>query len=599
MLRKEFNEILKQSFYFIAFVVGMSVLLSVMSLIFKWGVSLGEFFAAVYYVGLCIFALVTGVTLFSSDRKQGGLEYLLTLPFSRMRLLWMKILPRFTVLFGFSLLGLLFYHVIPVVSSVDLPPFYPVYAVFMGFFLSVSLSASHDNFVLLSIGTLFIFGIHAWLTANVLPKFLRHVFGRFFWVEGPWIIVVLGVLGLLIPFLIAFLAAFKKFDAHPGRRFNRLHLKVLVPVLVTGLLLSVLFAYGISEKDRKSYYLTKNHKLIESDWFSARIHHLDGGDVTIIDEPVIGYPWMMQESDGYIYNKVYMKNKMCFNRLNPETGDVEILYEFKGGSTVYTRGYWMSEKTVAFFEGTHNSGDITLVFLDTVSMAVKKIKLYGKIPTRNTRFWLFGADKSEGKRFWLLAAERFKPFPIFRVWEDGTIEELGKTLHRPFYVNGMLITLDEEGVVFSRLTAEGPEEIKRIPSGKGVFLRSGGFWGSKLVNVPYKEIYGTRFNKKSSSLIKVDLENFEVSLVMERKGFFRMFSPDKCYFLDSYTSPDKFYRVQKDGTLKLLRSFGGFDRRKKGNYFRITGNGIIFSKDGKISVYAFPDLKELTFDSVN
>jgi hypothetical protein len=261
---------------------------------------------------------------------------------------------------------------------------------------------------------------------------------------------------------------------------------------------------------------------------------------------------------------------------------------------------------LAFFEGDYKNANTTLVLVnvDTVTdtePTVKKIKLHEKLPGKYKALRLFGADESEGKRFWLLAFENARRFPVYRVWEDGDIQKIGMTFPNPYYVNGMLITREKGGMVFSRLTPGGKETIKTLPEGKRIHLRIREYGGLVLDNSPKKEIYGIRYRADrdgTHSLLRVDLENLEITKVLDSPGFLLNFGPDDCYLLENHRCPGKFYRIQKDGTLTLLRTFPGFDRTKKDNIFWFHRNGIIVKEKGKISVYAFPDLKELKFSTL-
>jgi len=170
---------------------------------------------------------------------------LLTLPLTRTRLLWVKILPRFTVLAVFSLLYPVVLYVVTGGKGADsvlaLPPFFLFYAVFTLFFLSVSLSASHENIVLLIIGAMFIFIIHTLLITSVFRSALWNWFDRYHSLESPHL-AVLGIVSLVLPFMIPFVLSFKKFDVHPGKRFNRGFLKVFIPVIIAGMLISFIYA---------------------------------------------------------------------------------------------------------------------------------------------------------------------------------------------------------------------------------------------------------------------------------------------------------------------------------------------------------------------
>ena len=86
MLKKEFNEVLKQSLFFLVFVVGLPFLVLILGMLCKWPLTYNEVFFPVYQVGLFIFTVLMGLTLFSSEKKQGGIEYILTLPYEIAKL---------------------------------------------------------------------------------------------------------------------------------------------------------------------------------------------------------------------------------------------------------------------------------------------------------------------------------------------------------------------------------------------------------------------------------------------------------------------------------------------------------------------------------
>jgi ABC-type transport system involved in multi-copper enzyme maturation permease subunit len=605
MLRKEFNEVLKQSLYLIVLVIGLPVFVAILSLLFGWSVTYDEVFFMTYQGGLIIFGLITGVTLFASERKQRGVEYLLTLPVSRLRLLAIKIFPRLAVLLVLSLLYVLCKFFIGGPFS-EVPLFYLFYAVFMLFIISVSISASHENFVLLAIGTLFVFTAHSLLISLVFPRAIMEIFPSFLLLrEGS--VLVLGILGLLIPFLTSFIVSFRKFDVHPLKRFNKKYLKVFTPLVVIGLLLSLVFLYGISESGYTVYYLTGNHKLLEEDWYSTTIHDAESGSVTTFDARFALFSTSI-EARGYLYSLAssYPNRDRRYIRLNLTDNTVETIYDVKHLPPYHSRGFRLFKNMLAFFEGSYVNANTTLVLVDVDTITntepmVKKIKLHEKLPGKYIALRLFGADESEGKRFWLLAFENARRFPVYRLWEDGDIQKIGMTLPNPYYVNGMLITREKQGMVFSRLTPGGKETIKTVPEGKRIHLRIREYGGLVLDNSPKKEMYGIRYRTDrdgTHSLLWLDLENLEITKVLDSPGFLFNFGPDGCYLLDNPRCPGKFYRIQKDGTLTLLRTFSGFDRTKKGNIFWYNRNGIIVKEKGKISVYAFPDLKELTFSTL-
>ena len=173
----------KQSLFFMVLVTGLPLLVLILDRFFKWSLTYNQVFFPTYQVGLFTFAVLMGVTIFSSEKKQGGIEYILTLPLSRMRLLWMKIMPRLVALGALLLLYSLYLLIVTGGENIDsllvLPLFYFIFPVFFIFIISVSLSASHDNIVSLAILVIFIFIIHSFLIP-FSPRIMIQVFDMSF-----------------------------------------------------------------------------------------------------------------------------------------------------------------------------------------------------------------------------------------------------------------------------------------------------------------------------------------------------------------------------------------------------------------------------------
>ena len=152
MLKKEFSEVLRQLLYCIL----VMVLLPLPLLIFKIypDQSYFDIFYILYHFGLLFLALFMGASLFSGDRAQGGMEYLLSLPYSRLQLVGFKILPRLIAVVIFYLAYLIFYQASGESYSIFFFLFFTTSYISL-FLIGVSLSASSDNFLVLSIASLF------------------------------------------------------------------------------------------------------------------------------------------------------------------------------------------------------------------------------------------------------------------------------------------------------------------------------------------------------------------------------------------------------------------------------------------------------------
>lgn len=603
MLKKEFNEILKQSLFFIVLAAALPLLVLMISMFLKMSLSYYAVFFPMYQIGLFIFAVLMGVTIFSSEKKQGGIEYILTFPFSRMRLLWMKILPRLVALCILLLLYSLYLTLVTgggnsADSLLILPLYFLPILIFSVFILSFSLSASHDNIVSLAILVVFIFMIHSLLTP-FFPEVTAQFFGR--WVKNKSIFFVFSGCSVLISFAVPFFLAFRKFDLHPTKEFNRRYVKVFIPLMVISLLLSAIFVYSLSEPMSRLnlWYLTANHKLIESDLNSTYIYDQDNGKIATLDIPVYNGVMNQLESGGHFYAESYSRiDGRKFNRLNVMNNTVQEIYSPKNNYyNSHCCGGWVFKNTFALFEGNYNQQNMMLVLVNLDNMGINKIKLPAKLQEKYRIMQVIGVDEVDGKRAWLVYGEKGLKLPVFRIWEDGRIQELAIRGRSPFYINNMLISRADDGMAFYRLSAAGCEEIKTDPRGKSVILYP--LNCLDLNHAPCKVIYGQFFGRNGKSLMKVDLEKLEVTKLLDFSGTFICYSPEECYLLDNHINPRKVYRVSQDGQLQLLRTFSGFNARAKDNFFQRSRNGIITKENGKISVYVFPDLREITFNGLN
>jgi hypothetical protein len=602
MLKKEFKEVFKQSLFFVVFVIVFPILASLLSLVFKWSLTYNDIFFPVYQVGMFIFAVVTGLTLFSAEKRQGGMEYLLTLPLSRLRLLGLKVLPRFVALGAFLTLFWLLLQLQAtsgngksVESLLILPTLYLAYLVFWAFIISVSLSAFHDNIILLAFGILFIFAVHSLFIAKV-QDILWQVFGQY--LEMSFLLfAVLSIFGFLIPFAIPFVLAFRKFDLHPAGRFNRHYLKVFVPLLIICLFISAFFVYsGVAYGyDYKLYYLTSNHKLIEYAWKTTYLYDRDGRK----ELPFGGaYPWMCLnkcECGGWVYLISDSQYELRYTRFNIADNSLENLYTLKRPS-YYSWRYWFYKDRLVFFEGSYAEENIMLVVVNVDTKAAIKIKLPVPLQEKYRTMKVIGAVEDNGKRSWLVYGEKASKGPLYRVWEDGSSQDLGLKGRSPHYINGILISQEKDGMVFSRLTAAGCEIIKIDPQGKSV--KFGQFDRMDLDNSQQKEVFGLRYGEQKV-LRKVDLEKFEVTKVKEFPERPIYLSQQECIVLEGYPNAGKLYRILGNGQIELLKTFSGFNVQKKGNFLRHCVNGIITRENGKVSVYAFPGMEEIPFKELN
>ena len=219
MLKKEFNEVLIQTLLFVLAALLLPGLVIVSTLVTNASY-FGVFFV-IFQVGLLFWAMFIGASLFSFDRGQRGLEYLLSLPYSRLQIVGLKIIPRFGAILIVYLLYLILYNAGGKYFLIMFfAPFTAVY--FVLFLIALSLSCISDNFVVLSaasvfslfsyLGLFYLAYISGLLVRGIPLEEFGFAFSDLFASDPGWMPGhILGVaLALLLPFLTSFLLLTRK-----------------------------------------------------------------------------------------------------------------------------------------------------------------------------------------------------------------------------------------------------------------------------------------------------------------------------------------------------------------------------------------------------
>lgn len=610
MLKKEISDVLKQIAIFTAFVLLLPAFLTIIS-----NLSYFSAFFPIFQFGLLFWAFFMGASIFSVERGQRGMEYLLSLPYSRYKIIGLKILPRFISILIFYVVFLVFYLSEGTnYAALALISFTTIY--FLFFLISLSLSASSDNFLVLFVVSLLSLFIYLGLGFFVFWLILRTKGYIYYEVSvNPFIIgeidslivYLIPIVGLFIvlPLLVAFGFSINKFDIRPSRVYNKRFIKFFAPLFALGLLASFFFAYQVVDVGYSSFYLTRDHKLVEHNYyFGFRIY--DGKNVHNINEI---YPSFNPEAedDQYVYGTTYQDQIL---RIDTSKYSVDILYEVPKGKRIMwgrylfqQKGPQKDEKIIAFLERKRDYSERTLVLLilmDESSKKIKRIPLGTDPLKRYYSLRIFAADQSDGKHFWLATAWRHEEGTnIFRLWEDGRIERIGPTQKFPFYFNGLLFTYSEQEIVISGEKEGKFETIRRVPNPNG-YLFGYGYWRADLSYAQAKEIYGRKYRpreemKKGPMWARLNLETFEIEEIRDTKGWLYCFGPDECYFEDKdYEAGTLEIYKFEDGRSKLIRQFRcSFE--KTFYPYEIFESGIVLIRGKKARVYAFPDLQEIKF----
>lgn len=593
MLKKEFMEVLIQTLLFVLAVLLLPGLLIVTTIVTD--VSYFGVFFVLFQVGLLFWAMFMGASIFSFDRGQRGIEYLLSLPYSRLQIVGLKIIPRLSAVVIVYFLYLILYSAGGKYFLIMfLASFTAIY--FILFLIALSLSCISDNFVVLSaasVCSLFVYLVLFYLvyiSGFLIKGFPLEEFGfassDLFAADPAWMpgYILVVALALLLPFLIAFLLSFRKFDVRPEKVYNIRYIKYFTPLFVIGLLISFLFAYmGTSLDEFTEYYLTENHKLLEVAFYSKiKIHDKD--KVSAVEYSG-DYFWPDLFEKEYVYDLGLYTGGL---RINTSDHTSDILYKKSRGGSL-SRYAMKYDRTIALLERSEDLPGIQLVLIDELSKKVIRIPFKTDLLRSYYGLRIFGTDIIDTKRFWLISSRFSRENFILRLWEDGRIENIGNSILFPLYVNRILISYTDKAMLIRKLTGSTFETIREIPEAKDIKF-SIFPWNVSIA--PVKEIYTHKFQK----YYRLDLETFEFEELGEWKGYLRYFYPGIYYFLEN-DIPNKRTKLYllKEGNLELLKIFKGYDSKDGRHSFTVFKSGVVIRKGSKVKVYAFPDFKELKF----
>lgn len=181
-------------------------------------VSFSEMAYGGFLSAVILFAGYSGLGMFYRERKDKGFEYLLSLPYSKLRIFIYKVVPRVVVLVMIGVLPVIFTNL--EVSDFLLPLL----------FLQLGML-----FLSLAFGSLFAGIIAGVILAYfyVLSGFFVEYFFRYFLGLEPIVPSnILAALCLLVPLGISFFLAYKNLDLKPYKYTVRPYLYVAVPLLM-------------------------------------------------------------------------------------------------------------------------------------------------------------------------------------------------------------------------------------------------------------------------------------------------------------------------------------------------------------------------------
>jgi hypothetical protein len=612
MFKKEIREVFWQGLFLVSAacaIPGILMLTRVVS-----GFSYFHVFFPMFQFGLLFWAFLMGASLLLSDRTQNGLLYLLTLPYSRLQLLWHKTLPRFSaaLLFfaGFTALYALGGGDLEVISF---SAFTLIYWVM--FFISLSLSACSDNFLVLFMVSLFslvLFWILVfWLvrTAHLIQGYILYEVNIRPFFTGEADSTLVGYIGvtaalLVLPLLVSFVLSFRKLDVRPVATFNRRFFTFLGPLFLAGILVFMLLTVPAAKTGYRSFYLTQDLRLITAHQYAGfKVH--DGNRVHRISTYDYYLSRAFELSAVELQKALYYETYQGIACIGLDDYARELVYAAPPGRHILSWTLCHYVGTLVFVTRKSDYSAPRLELLDPASGEVLVIPLDdAKLFNLNNQR-LFGADVIDGQRFFLMAhwASRRTRIRILRIWEDGRIESIAESEKMPRYTDHRLLVHNEEGILVQQEKDGGYETVRTIPNPKHFTFGLGYYYPSDLSHPPSKELYGWRRipgrePSKSQEFARLDLQNYQIEEVDSDLSRLYYVSADAYYCVqgeiwDGSLQDLEVYRLE-EGKLTLLKAFENL-RPNPGRTFQFFPAGVLLQNGSKTEIYAYPDLRRLEF----
>ncbi len=447
---------------------------------------------------LLMFSLFLGLSPFAMDSKQKGMEYLLTLPYTRRRLLLIKFLPR---LVAVTLAYLGFVLLYGLIGNDALAGGFTLFslAYFALFFISYSLAVIHENFIVQSIWAgialcgylalcLYIVMLGFSWKFKMPPSWVGTGFWHDLAFDAPTLLASSAVfLIMAAPFIVSLFLAFKKFDLKPARAFNRRQLRIFVPLLLLAFAASLGVTYLVQANSaywEANFIILKGQRLLQTEFPGKLTLYADGARRQVDTKSRIYWERLLLEQGQRLYLSGYdTKNGDriigCLNQADlswrtlhrvPQRSFVANGYfgiRFDGKDFVYLRLCPAEADRPGLDSKQAVRSDIlALVRVDPASGGSRTITFRNALFRKYYEPWIIGSEERNGKRFWLVAS-RWQN--VFRFWEGGRVEDLGVSKGFPAYAAPLLFTRNDHSLIVRRLLDTGSETIKEIEGNFSTF----------------------------------------------------------------------------------------------------------------------------------
>jgi len=233
MLRKELTESIKRFLECSLIFVGIPIAFVLDRLIIKFGWEFKDLFLGIFIAAVFIHTIYSGLTILQAEKKDRALEYLLSLPISKSKIMAMKIFSRLIIL-------LLLIFILAFLMDSQSYQGVAIYLVVL-FAVSVSLSLVIDSILLGVIGAFLM--LEVVILNNRIIFFLFSKFG----IKGSaphqdLLSMLVSAFLLLIPFGISFWLTFKKIDVKPMKLQIKPYYYIAFPALIV-LIIFILMSY--------------------------------------------------------------------------------------------------------------------------------------------------------------------------------------------------------------------------------------------------------------------------------------------------------------------------------------------------------------------
>jgi hypothetical protein len=628
MKRKEWREVGRHSLFFVLALACVPLLLAGLADLLQGKPFDGEKAAIMAGLWLLVFSMFMGLSPFAMDAKQKAMEYLLTLPLSRRRLLWIKFLPRLAAVVFFYLVYSFFYaHYGHAAFGSGFPFFSLCY--FSLFLISFSLAVIDENFIVQSICAGIALCGHLAACLLILARGFAWKFGMpASWTgTGVWqnlaldppTLAVSAIVFLLLalPFVLSLFLAFDRFDLKPARAFNRRQLRVFVMLLAPAIALSLGVTYlvqGRSSPWRPEIALLHDQSTLRIDADGTLALAGVAGRRTI--DTGIRPLWarLLVEKEGRLFLGGYaIRDGYWFlGRLDLAAPSWRILHRCRGSEFIAPDVFGFvhdGEGFVYLKRGPKAPGRpdredaspggtmaLELVCLDMEGAVRSTVPFPGVFPRRDDQPRFVGHDRMGGKRFWLIANPERR---ILRLWEDARVEDLGPAAGAlPVYTRGLLIGRGEGGLVVRRLLEAGAEDVSEIPGRFSLHFA----YRTQAPGIPLDELYAT----SGGRIVGIDTQTLAVRDVGPERGRIALAAGGDFYYIESETWPrertrdawKKLYRL-RNGRMVLLRKFEFGDAGY--GHLRLDHNWIVLTQFKEVKgetlfssrYFSLPGLKEV------